>query len=38
MKNPWMSFWMSAAAKNVATAQGYWMNEAKKQQACCKSR
>ncbi len=33
MKNPWMSMWMSAAAKNVATAQGHWMNEAKRQQA-----
>lgn len=32
MKNPWMSLWMSAAAKNVGTAQGYWMNEVKKQQ------
>lgn len=32
MKNPWMSLWLSAANRGAATARGYWLAEAERQQ------
>lgn len=32
MKNPWMSLWLSAVNRTAATARGYWLAEAQRQQ------
>ena len=32
MKNPWMSFWLSAANTAAGTARGFWMAEWQRQQ------
>jgi hypothetical protein len=32
MKNPWMSFWLSAANSAAGTARSFWMAEVQRQQ------
>jgi hypothetical protein len=32
MKNPWLSFWLSAVNQAAGAAQGFWFAEAQRQQ------